>query len=95
MSEATASQHISTLGLFGLSTIQRRVGPDKIDYEIPEALKKYTKDNYMGGVDSLDKDKCIGGSFTGRAMSSIRSTNIQVCSLQYLFVSRSRNHQSL
>ena len=22
----------------------------------------------MGGVDNLDKDKCIGGSFTGRAM---------------------------
>jgi hypothetical protein len=38
---------ISTLGLFGMSTIQRRVGPDKIDYEIPKALKLYTKDNYM------------------------------------------------
>ena len=40
----------------------------EIDFEIPEALKLYTKDNYMGGVDNLDKDKCIGGSFTGRAM---------------------------
>jgi hypothetical protein len=59
---------ISTLGIFGKSTIQRRVGPDKVDYDIPTALKLYTKDNYMGGVDNLDKDKCIGGSFTGRAM---------------------------
>ncbi len=54
---------ISTLGLFGMSTIQRRVGPEKINFEIPEALKLYTKDNYMGGVDNLDKDKCIGGLF--------------------------------
>ena len=59
---------ISGLGVFRLTTIQRRVGADKIDYDIPVALKKYTKDNYMRGVDNLDKDKCIGRSFTGRAM---------------------------
>ena len=59
---------ISTLGVFRLSIIQCRVGPEKIDFEITTALKKYTSDNYMGGVDNVDKDKCIGRSLTGRAM---------------------------
>jgi hypothetical protein len=59
---------ISSLGTFGMTKIQRRVGPDKLDFDIPTALKLYTKDNYMGGVDNLDKDKSLGGSFTSRAM---------------------------
>jgi hypothetical protein len=48
--------------------IQRRVGPEKTGFQIPPALKKYTSDNFMGGVDNMDKDKNIGGGFTGRAM---------------------------
>jgi hypothetical protein len=59
---------ISTLGLFGMSTIQRRVGANKVDLQIPEALKQYSADNFMGGVDNMDKDKKIGGSFTSRAL---------------------------
>jgi hypothetical protein len=31
---------ISTLGLFGMSTIQRRVGVNKVYFQIPEALKR-------------------------------------------------------
>ena len=59
---------ISTLGVFGMSTIQRRVWSQKIDFQIPEALKKYSSDNFMGGVDNMDKDKKIGGSFTSHTL---------------------------
>ena len=51
-----------------MSTIQQRVGANKIDFQIPEALKKYSSNNFMGGVDNMDKDKKIGGSFTSRAL---------------------------
>ena len=59
---------IFTLGVFGMSTIQRRVGANKINFKIPEALKKYSANNFMGGIDNMDKDKKIGGSFTSRAL---------------------------
>lgn len=59
---------ISTLGVSGLVTVQRRVGRDKVDFQIEEALKRYTHDNFMGGVDNVDKDKKIGGSFTKKAL---------------------------
>ncbi len=59
---------ISTLGVFGISSVQRRVGANKVDFQIPEALKRYSSDNFMGGVDNMDKDKKIGGSFTSRAL---------------------------
>jgi hypothetical protein len=59
---------ISTLGVSGLVTVQRRVGRDKVDFQIEEALKRYTRDNFMGGVDNVDKDKKIGGSFTKKAL---------------------------
>ena len=58
---------ISTLGISGLVTIQRRVGPEKIDYQIKESLKRYTRDNFIGSVDNVDKDKKLGGSFTAKA----------------------------
>ena len=51
-----------------MSTIQQRVGANKIDFQIPEALKKYLSDNFMGGIDNMDKDKKIGGSFTSQAL---------------------------
>jgi hypothetical protein len=35
----------------------------KVDFEIEEVLKRYTCDNFMGGVDKVDKDKKIGSSF--------------------------------
>ena len=59
---------ISTLGVFGMSSVQQRVGANKVDFQIPEALKRYSSDNFMGGVDNMDKDKKIGGSFTSRAL---------------------------
>ena len=61
---------MSTLGVVGMSTVQRRVGSQKMDFQIPEAeaLKKYSSDNFMGGVDNMDKDKKIGGSFTSHAL---------------------------
>ena len=58
----------STWDMFGISTIQCRVEPEKCDIQIPESLKWYILDRFMGGVDNVDKDKCICGSFTGRAM---------------------------
>ncbi len=48
---------ISTLGKFGMSTIQRRVGAHKVDLQIPEALKQYSADNFMGGVNNMNKEK--------------------------------------
>ena len=62
---------ISTLGVSGLVTIQRRVGRDKVDFQIEEALKRYTRDNFIGDVDNVDKDKKIGGSFTHYSKSGI------------------------
>jgi hypothetical protein len=59
---------ISTLGVFSMSTVQRRVGANKVDFKIPKALKRYSSDNFMGGMDNMDKDKKIGGSFTSRAL---------------------------
>jgi hypothetical protein len=51
-----------------MSTIQRQVGANKVDLQIPEALKRYSSDNFMGGVDNMDRDKKIGGSFMSRAL---------------------------
>ena len=48
---------ISSLGISGTVTITRRFGANKIDLSIEEALKRYTNDNFMGGVDNVDKDK--------------------------------------
>ncbi len=55
---------ISTLGISGSVTVKRRVGKDFVEFQVEEALKRYTRDNYMGGVDNMDKDKKLGGSFT-------------------------------
>lgn len=38
------------------------------EYPIAEALKRYAIDNFMAGVDNIDKDKKIGRSLTNRAM---------------------------
>ena len=59
---------ISSLGIFGMSSVQRRVGANKFDFPIHESLKRYAADNFMRGVDNMDKDKKIGGSFTSRAL---------------------------
>ena len=47
---------ISTLGISGSVTVWRRVGPQKVDLPIEIALKRYTNDNFMGGIDNVDKD---------------------------------------
>ena len=44
--------------------VKRRVGPDHVEVQIEEVLKRYTRGNFMGGVDNVDKDKKMGGSFT-------------------------------
>jgi hypothetical protein len=51
-----------------MSSIQQRVGLNKIDLQIHEALKKYSFDNIVGGVNNMDKDKKIGRSFTSCAL---------------------------
>ena len=48
---------ISSLGISGTVTVTRRFGANKIDLSIEEALKRYTNDNFMGGIDNVDKDK--------------------------------------
>jgi hypothetical protein len=48
--------------------IERRVRPFKIVLEIEELLKKSMRENFMGCVDSIDKDMTIGGSYTSHAM---------------------------
>ena len=59
---------ILTLGVFGISSVQQRVGANKVDFQIPEALKRYSSNNFMGGMDNMDKDKKIGRSFTLRKL---------------------------
>jgi hypothetical protein len=61
---------ISTLGVSGLVTVTRRVGSEKVDFQVQEALKQYTRDNFMGGVNNVDrdKDKKIGAAFTKKAL---------------------------
>jgi len=59
---------ISTLRVFGMMTIQCQVGSTKVDFEMLQVPKCYSTDNYMGGVDNINKDKRIVGSFTSRSM---------------------------
>jgi len=54
--------YISTLGVSGKVSVKRRIGAIKVDFQIEEALKRHTCDNFMGGVDNIDKEK-NGGSF--------------------------------
>jgi phenylalanine-4-hydroxylase len=37
--------------------VKRRVGPDHVEVQIEEVLKKYTLGNFMDGVDNVDKNK--------------------------------------
>ena len=55
---------ISSLGVSGMVTVSRRIGSKKVLFDTEEALKVYICDNFMKGVDNVDKDKNIGGSFT-------------------------------
>jgi hypothetical protein len=59
--------YISSLGMSGKVSMKRRIGANKVDFQIKEALKRYTCDNFMGGVNNIDKDKKISGSFTKKA----------------------------
>jgi hypothetical protein len=51
-----AVSFISSLGVSGKVVVKRRVGPDRVELQIEEALKRYTHDNFMGGVNNVDKD---------------------------------------
>lgn len=51
-----------------MSKVQHHVSANKLDFEIAEALKSYASEDFMSGVDSMDTDKNIGGSFTSCAM---------------------------
>jgi hypothetical protein len=59
---------ISSPGVSGNVTANRRVGSRQIDWQIKEALKRYTPDNFMGGFDNVNKDKTIGGAFTKKGL---------------------------
>jgi hypothetical protein len=59
---------ISTLGISGSVNVTRRVGAQTVNLPIEVSLKRYTADNFMGGVDNVDKDKKIGGAFTKKSM---------------------------
>jgi len=48
---------ISSLGVSGSVTVSRRVGAQTINLPIKESLKRYTSDNFVGGVDIVDKGK--------------------------------------
>jgi hypothetical protein len=50
---------ISSLGVSGKVMAKRRVGPDHVEVQIEEGLKRYTQDSFMGreGIDNVDKDK--------------------------------------
>ena len=45
------------LGVLGTVSIQCRVGANVMDLEIEESLKHYSRNNFMGSVDNVDKDK--------------------------------------
>jgi predicted exporter len=53
---------------FGMATIVCPVGANKSEYPIAEALKRNAIDDFMGGVDNIDKEKKIRRSFTNHAM---------------------------
>ena len=59
---------ISTLGMSGSVTVSRRVGANTVELPIEISLKRFTTDNFMGGVDNVDKDKKVGGGFTKKAL---------------------------
>ena len=35
-----------------------------MELEVEESLKRYTRDNFIGGVNHVDKDKKIGSTYT-------------------------------
>lgn len=39
-----------------MSTIHHQVGSGKVNFEMPEELKHYTTDNFMCGLDNMNKD---------------------------------------
>lgn len=47
------------IGVFGVAIIKCRVGAHNVDFQIPEALKRYSSDNFTSGVDNMDKDRKI------------------------------------
>lgn len=60
---------ISSLGVSGSVTVTRKIGAQTKNSPIEECLKQYTSDNFMGGVNNMDKDKKLGGDFTKRHCS--------------------------
>jgi hypothetical protein len=60
---------ISSLGASGKVNVTRRMEASNVDLQIEEALKRYTHDDFMGGVDNVDKDKKLvaGGLYTKKA----------------------------
>ena len=59
---------ILSLRIFGMTAVQHRVDANKVDFLVHKALKCYATDNFMGGVDNMDKDKKIGGSYMANSM---------------------------
>ena len=43
-----------------MTTILRRIGANKVNFQIPEALKRYSSNNFMGGVDNKDRMGLMG-----------------------------------
>lgn len=51
-----------------MTTIQHDVSANKVDFEMMEVLERHVSGNFMSGVDNIDKDKKVGGSFTSCEM---------------------------
>lgn len=57
-----------SLGKFQMSFIKWCKGANFVEFLIDSTLKQYASNNFMGGVDDMDKDNKIEGSFRACAM---------------------------
>lgn len=55
---------ILSFEIFEITSVQHHVGANKCDFLIHKSLKWYAMDNFMGGVDNIEKYNNVGGSFT-------------------------------
>lgn len=55
---------ISRLGIYEVTSIKWGIGANIVNIPMHSMLKCYASNNFMSGVNNMDMNKKIGGSFT-------------------------------
>lgn len=59
---------ISRLGIYEVTSIKWGIGANIVNIPVHSMLQCYASNNFMSGVNNMDMNKKIGGSFTAWAM---------------------------